>query len=155
MRGIGDDGLRVTPTSNSGTSCQAGVPFKVVFSWCGRSTAATRNRSWIRSIREQTANGFARHAYRSRTQFYRVFRALIEETPIAMRRRLLLERAAWQLSRTKLSVTDIGLRREVRIARSLHPGVPQCLRRLTEPLSPHGRDVHSPPHGEWNSPPFR
>jgi AraC-like DNA-binding protein len=58
---------------------------------------------------EQNANGFARHAYRSRTQFYRVFRALIEETPIAMRRRLLLERAAWQLSRTQLSVTDIGL----------------------------------------------
>ena len=34
---------------------------------------------------------------------------MIEETPIAMRRRLLLERAAWQLSRTKLPVTDIGL----------------------------------------------
>jgi AraC-like DNA-binding protein len=59
--------------------------------------------------REQDANGLARHAYRSRTQFYRVFRAMIEETPVAMRRRLLLERAAWQLSRTQLSVTDIGL----------------------------------------------
>ena len=59
--------------------------------------------------REQDANCLARHAYRSRTQFYRVFRAMIEETPVAMRRRLLLERAAWQLSRTQLSVTDIGL----------------------------------------------
>jgi AraC family transcriptional regulator len=58
---------------------------------------------------ERNASGFARHAYRSRTQFYRVFRAMIEETPVAMRRRLLLERAAWQLSRTQLSVTDIGL----------------------------------------------
>ena len=58
---------------------------------------------------EQDANGFARDAYRSRTQFFRVFRAMIEETPVAMRRRLLLERAAWQLSRTKLPVTDIGL----------------------------------------------
>jgi len=58
---------------------------------------------------EQNANGYARHAYLSRSQFYRVFRALIDETPVAMRRRLLLERAAWQLSRTKLSVTDIGL----------------------------------------------
>jgi len=38
-----------------------------------------------------------------------LFRAMIEETPVAMRRRLLLERAAWQLSRTRLSVTDIGL----------------------------------------------
>ena len=58
---------------------------------------------------EQDAKSLARHAYRSRTQFYRVFRAMIEETPVAMRRRLLLERAAWQLSRTQLSVTDIGL----------------------------------------------
>ena len=58
--------------------------------------------------REQNANGLARHAYRSRTQFFRVFRAMIEETPVAMRRRLLLERAAWQLSHTRLSVTDIG-----------------------------------------------
>src|SRR5690242_334937 len=58
---------------------------------------------------EQDGNGLARDAYRSRTQFYRVFRAVIEETPVALRRRLLLERAAWQLSRTQLSVTDIGL----------------------------------------------
>jgi AraC family transcriptional regulator len=57
----------------------------------------------------EDAKGLARHAYRSRTQFYRVFRAMIEETPVAMRRRLLLERAAWQLSRTQLSVTDVGL----------------------------------------------
>jgi AraC family transcriptional regulator len=58
---------------------------------------------------EQNANGLARHAYRSRTQFYRLFRAMNEETPVAMRRRLLLERAAWQLSRTRLAVTDISL----------------------------------------------
>jgi AraC family transcriptional regulator len=51
----------------------------------------------------------ARQAYRSRTQFYRLFQALIEETPGAMRRRLLLERAAWQLSRTRLSVTEVAL----------------------------------------------
>ena len=58
---------------------------------------------------ERDANGLARNAYRSRTQFFRVFRAMIEETPVAMRRRLLLERAAWQLSRTQLPVTEIGL----------------------------------------------
>src|SRR5215471_7506270 len=58
---------------------------------------------------ERDASGLARHAYRSRTQFYRVFRAMIEETPVAMRRRLLLERAAWQLSRTQLPVTEISL----------------------------------------------
>jgi AraC family transcriptional regulator len=58
---------------------------------------------------EGDANGLARQAYRSRTQFYRIFGAIIEETPVAMRRRLLLERAAWQLSRTQLSITDLGL----------------------------------------------
>jgi AraC-like DNA-binding protein/uncharacterized damage-inducible protein DinB len=58
---------------------------------------------------ERDSKGLARQAYRSRTQFYRVFQAMIEETPVAMRRRLLLERAAWQLSRTHLSVTDISL----------------------------------------------
>jgi AraC-like DNA-binding protein/uncharacterized damage-inducible protein DinB len=58
---------------------------------------------------ERDADAFARRAYRSRTQFYRVFRAMIEETPVAMRRRLLLERSAWQLSRTRRSITDIGL----------------------------------------------
>ncbi len=58
---------------------------------------------------ERDSSALARQAYRSRTQFYRVFQAMIEETPVALRRRLLLERAAWQLSRTHLSVTDISL----------------------------------------------
>jgi len=34
---------------------------------------------------------------------------MIDEKPVAMRRRLLLERAAWQLSRTQLPVTVVGL----------------------------------------------
>ena len=51
----------------------------------------------------------ARRAFHSRTQFYRLFQALIDENPGTMRRRLLLERAAWQLGRTKLSVTEIAL----------------------------------------------
>jgi AraC family transcriptional regulator len=50
----------------------------------------------------------ARRAARSRTQFFRVFRALIDETPSAMRRRLRLERAAFQLGRTMLPVTEIA-----------------------------------------------
>src|ERR1700735_4163405 len=51
----------------------------------------------------------ARQAYQSRTQFHRLFRAVVEETPAAMRRRLLLERAAYQLGHTGVSVTDIAL----------------------------------------------
>jgi len=51
----------------------------------------------------------ARRAYQSRTQFHRLFRSVVEETPAAMRRRLLLERAAYQLGHTGMSVTDIAL----------------------------------------------
>jgi AraC-like DNA-binding protein/uncharacterized damage-inducible protein DinB len=51
----------------------------------------------------------ARQACQSRTQFHRLFRTVIEETPAAMRRRLLLERAAHQLSHTSISVTDVAL----------------------------------------------
>jgi AraC family transcriptional regulator len=57
----------------------------------------------------QTTEEMARLAYQSRTQFHRLFRALIDETPAAMRRRLLLERAAFQLSQTNISVTEIAL----------------------------------------------
>jgi AraC family transcriptional regulator len=61
------------------------------------------------SLNQESGTGIlARRAYRSRSQFFRLFRALIEETPGAMRRRLLLERAAWQLGRTQLSVTEIA-----------------------------------------------
>src|SRR5215510_9713369 len=51
----------------------------------------------------------SRRSYQSRTQFHRLFRAVVEETPAAMRRRLLLERAAFQLSRSRKPVTDIAL----------------------------------------------
>jgi AraC-like DNA-binding protein/uncharacterized damage-inducible protein DinB len=51
----------------------------------------------------------ARQAYQSRTQFHKLFRTVVEETPAAMRRRLLLERAAYQLTHTLLSVTNVAL----------------------------------------------
>src|ERR1700751_6480604 len=51
----------------------------------------------------------ARQAYQSRTQFHRLFRIVVEETPAAMRRRLLLERAAYQLGHTGMSVTEVAL----------------------------------------------
>lgn len=51
----------------------------------------------------------ARQAYQSRTQFHRLFRTVVEETPAGMRRRLLLERAAYQLGHTGTSVTDVAL----------------------------------------------
>jgi AraC-like DNA-binding protein/uncharacterized damage-inducible protein DinB len=51
----------------------------------------------------------ARQAFQSRTRFHRLFRTVIEETPAAMRRRLLLERAAWQLAHAGTSVTDVAL----------------------------------------------
>lgn len=57
----------------------------------------------------QTTEEMARLAYQSRTQFHRVFRAIIEETPAAMRRRLLLERSAFELAHSEKSVTEIAL----------------------------------------------
>src|SRR5205823_9530587 len=51
----------------------------------------------------------ARQAYQSRTQFHRLFRTVVEETPGVMRRRLLLERAAYQLAHTGMSVTHVAL----------------------------------------------
>src|SRR5918994_6039100 len=53
-------------------------------------------------------NVLARRAYRSRSQFFRLFRAAIDETPAAMRTRLRLERAAWQLGRISVPVTEIA-----------------------------------------------
>src|SRR5882757_7796714 len=91
-----------------GTPDQADVGFKWYFP-CVDEAQRLRGVVLESLDQEQDAKGLARHAYRSRTQFYRVFRAMIEETPVAMRRRLLLERAAWQLSRTHLSVTEISL----------------------------------------------
>src|SRR6476620_12232366 len=58
---------------------------------------------------QERTQDLARQAYQSRTQFHRLFRAVVEETPVAMRRRLLLERAAYQLAHTGMSVTDVAL----------------------------------------------
>jgi len=64
----------------------------------------------VNSLDESSTTGqLARQAHQSRTQFHRLFRAVVEETPKAMRRRLLLERAAFTLANTQLSVTDIAL----------------------------------------------
>src|SRR5579872_7023249 len=54
------------------------------------------------------ASDLARQAYCSRSSFFRLFQALIAESPAEMRRRFLLERAAWQLVRIALSVTEIA-----------------------------------------------
>jgi AraC-like DNA-binding protein len=91
-----------------GTPDQAEAGYKWYFS-CVDEAQRLRGVVLESLDQEQDAKGLARRVYRSRTQFYRVFRAMIEETPVAMRRRLLLERAAWQLSRTQLPVTVIGL----------------------------------------------
>lgn len=64
---------------------------------------------WRSLDAERGAGQLARQAYQSRSGFFRLFQALLEEPPGAMRRRFLLERAAWQLRDTESSVTDIAL----------------------------------------------
>ncbi|HWF10241.1 MAG TPA: DinB family protein [Bryobacteraceae bacterium] len=61
------------------------------------------------TITPPTTSAMARLAFQSRTQFHRWFRSATEETPQAMRRRLLLERAAWHLHHTDARVTDIAI----------------------------------------------
>jgi AraC-like DNA-binding protein len=51
----------------------------------------------------------ARRAYLSRFHFDRLVGAALGETPGAFRRRLLLERAAYELSHGTASVTDVGI----------------------------------------------
>ena len=56
----------------------------------------------------ESGGELARRVCYSLAQFHRVFRALALENPGEMRRRLLLERAAFQLGRTRDSVTEIA-----------------------------------------------
>ena len=87
-----------------------------------------------------TTQDLARQAYQSRTQFHRLFRTVVEETPAAMRRRLLLERAAYHLGRTGLSVTEIALDANygsleafTRAFRKAYRTSPSLYRRLRDP----------------------
>jgi AraC family transcriptional regulator len=50
----------------------------------------------------------ARAAGLSPFHFHRIFRGMVGETPLELARRLRMERAAWQLSRTSDRVTDIA-----------------------------------------------
>src|SRR5437588_11565190 len=51
----------------------------------------------------------AGRAHFSRFHFQRVFKRLLGETPGGLRRRLLLERAAYQLRETRTPVTELAL----------------------------------------------
>ncbi len=82
----------------------------------------------------------ARQMYQSRTQFHRLFRTVVEETPGAMRRRLLLERAAYQLAHTESSVTEVALNANygsleafTRAFRKAFRTSPSLYRRLCDP----------------------
>ncbi|MBI2685965.1 MAG: helix-turn-helix domain-containing protein [Acidobacteria bacterium] len=56
----------------------------------------------------KSSEDLARGTFHSRSHFFRLFRAFSDETPAAMRRRLLLERAAWHLTNTRTAVTEIA-----------------------------------------------
>ena len=56
----------------------------------------------------RAAGALAREARHSRSHFFRLFRALHTEPPAAMRRRLLLERAAWLLTHSAQTITAIA-----------------------------------------------
>jgi AraC-like DNA-binding protein len=56
-----------------------------------------------------TADGFAAQAFLSRSQFDRVIRATAGEPPASFRRRVLLERAAFQLATSRSGILEIAL----------------------------------------------
>src|SRR4051794_27703644 len=107
----------------------------------GQDTADRLSAIVAGSLDTQTkTQDLARRAYQSRTQFHRLFRTVIEETPAAMRRRLLLERAAYQLGHTGMSVTEIALDASyssleafTRAFRRAFRTSPSIYRRLREP----------------------
>jgi len=110
----------------------------------------------LNSLDEDGGSGdLARRAYRSRSQLFRLFQALADETPGAMRRRFLLERAAWQLARTALSVTEIAfdanygsLEAFTRAFRKAYRVSPSLYRRMgathTRLPAPNGFHFHAP-----------
>ncbi len=65
----------------------------------------------VRSMDEDEVNGavLASRGCLSRFHFDRLMSAALRESPAAFRRRLLLERAAWQLSNSAASITSIAL----------------------------------------------
>src|ERR1700682_1101930 len=76
----------------------------------GQDTADRLSAIVVNSLDTQAkTQDLARQVYASRTQLHRLFRTVVEETPGAMRRRLLLERGAFQLAHTGMSVTDVAL----------------------------------------------
>jgi len=58
---------------------------------------------------EVRGDDLARRAYLSRFHFDRVIRAAVGETPATLRRRLLLERAAYGLARSEAPATEVAL----------------------------------------------
>jgi AraC-like DNA-binding protein len=70
---------------------------------------------WVGAIKQSLndradSQSLAREADYSVAQFYRRFKNQIGKSPIQLRRRLLLERAAFELTRTPASVSEIALR---------------------------------------------
>jgi len=141
------------PTSSFGISYQADVHFKMVFSLCGRSTAATRSRS-----RLPRSKAGCQRPCPPRLSKPDAVLSCVPGTDRGDADCHAPEAGTREGGMAVVSHPTLGdrhqSRRELWIAGSVHPGVPKCFRRFTEPLSPHGCDVHSPPRDEWNSPPF-
>lgn len=109
------------------------------------------------SLGEAGASGdqLAGRANHSRAEAIRAFRRATGETPGAFRRRLTLERAAWQLARTPCSVTGVALdagfeslEAFTRAFRRAYGLSPSLYRRAEVPADlPAASGIHHRPHG--------
>ena len=118
----------------------------------GREMADRFSAIVTNSIDTQTkTQDLARQAYQSRTQFHRLFRAAVEETPAAMRRRLLLERAAYQLGHSGMPVTDVALDANYGSLEAFTRAFRKAFPDLSQHLSAHARFAFSFASAEQDS----
>ena len=142
------------PGCKFGTSCQADSDSEMVFSLCGRSAAATWSGAGIAGpgagCKEPCAPRLSKPD------------AVLSTVPGDDRGDAggyAPEAVAGTRRMAVVPYTTVGdgdqFQRKLRIARSVHQGVPKGVSHLPQPVSPNGCDTYSPVRGERNSSLFR
>ncbi len=85
---------------------------------------------------ETSGDALAARVHLSRFHFDRLVSAAAGEPPATLRRRVLLERAAYRLVTTTDEVLPVARRRRLRLARGLHARLHPRLRATAVPLAP-------------------
>ena len=84
---------------------------------------------------EATGEDLAGRLYLSRFHLDRIVASVAGESPSRFRRRILLERSAYRLATTRRTILDIAVEAGLRVARGVHPGLHQGVRRRARPVA--------------------